>query len=118
LSQAATCQRVNRLVSSGAMQIVAVTDPVALGLTHQAMLNIRVLGDARQVADALAAIPEAEYVVLVAGRYDIIVEVVCRDAEQFLDVVNSRIRTIPGIGRIDLMSYLGLVKQSYNWGTA
>lgn len=118
LSQAATRQRVNRLVAKGAMQVVAVTDPVTLGLSHQAMLHIEVNGDARAVADEIAGIPEAEYIVLVAGRYDVMVEVVCRSAEEFLEVLNGRIRPIAGIAHVEVVSYLQLVKQSYDWGTA
>ena len=117
LSQAATRQRVNRLIARGVMQVVAVTDPVALGLSHQAMVNIRVDGDARTVAGALAEVTEVEYVVLVAGRWDVIVEVVCRSAEAFLTVPNDRIRTVEGVAEVEVLSYLRLVKQSYDWGT-
>src|ERR687886_2598880 len=62
LSEAAVRQRVQRLLDAGVMQIVAVTDPLTLGFARQVMVGIRVSGDIRPVADALAAIPEVDYV--------------------------------------------------------
>lgn len=117
LSQAATRQRVNRLIERGAMQVVAVTDPVALGLGYQAWIGVAVQGDARHVADALAEIDEVDYVIIVAGRFDIMAEIVCADSDAFVAVVNDRIRTVPGVVSLETMNYLRLVKQSYNWGT-
>ncbi|WP_420435040.1 Lrp/AsnC family transcriptional regulator [Candidatus Poriferisocius sp.] len=117
LSQAATRQRVNRLMERGVVQIVAVTDPVGLGVGYQAWIGINVSGDARSVAEALAEINEAEYVVIVAGRFDVIAEIVCADSEAFISVVNDRVRAIPGVIDIETLHYLRLVKQTYNWGT-
>ncbi len=117
LSEAATRQRVNKLIERGAMQIVAVTDPVTLGLDHQAMLGINVDDDVRQVTAALAEIDEVEYLLITAGRYDVIAEVTSADADAFLTLVNDRIRTIRGIRNLEILSYLKLAKQTYNWGT-
>ena len=117
LSQAAVRQRVNRLVERNAIQVVAVTDPVTLGLGQQAMIGIDAEGDLLAVAEALSDLDPVEYVVVVAGRYDILVEVVCRDADELLEVVNGSVRTVPGVVGAELMPYLRLVKQSYDWGT-
>lgn len=117
LSEAATRQRVNKLIERGAMQIVAVTDPVALGLGHQAMLGINVDADVRVVTEALATIDEVEYLLITAGRYDIIAETTSTDAESFLRLVNDEIRPIAGIRNLEILSYLKLAKQTYNWGT-
>ena len=67
LSEAAVRQRVQRLLDSGMVQIVAVTDPMQLGFLRQAMIGVNVAGDAQQVADQLADIDEIEYVVVTAG---------------------------------------------------
>src|SRR6185295_11047261 len=61
LSEAAVRQRVQRLLDTGVMQIVAVTDPLTLGFARQVMIGIKVEGDIRTVADALAAVPEIDY---------------------------------------------------------
>ena len=67
LSEAAVRQRVQRLLDTGVMQIVAVTDPLTLGFARQVMVGLKVEGDMRSVADALSKIPEVDYVVICAG---------------------------------------------------
>ena len=79
LSEAAVRQRVQRLLDGGLMQIVAVTDPLTLGFARQAMVGVKINGDLRVVADELASIPEVDYVVICAGGFDIMVELVCTD---------------------------------------
>lgn len=117
LSEAAVRQRVNRLSETGVIQIVAVTDPLQLGLGRQAMVGIRVDNDVEPVADALAAMPEVDYVVLTAGSFDVLAEVVCEDDGHLLEVLNKRIRGLPGVRSTETFVYLRLRKQTYTWGT-
>ena len=117
LSEAAVRQRVQRLIDAGVMQIVAVTDPMQLGFAREAMIGIRCTGDAVKVAEELAALPSIDYVVLTAGSFDIIAEVVCEDDDDLLDLLNTRIRVMPGVVSTETLMYLRLVKQQYNWGT-
>ncbi|WP_308468269.1 Lrp/AsnC family transcriptional regulator [Rathayibacter soli] len=117
LSEAAVRQRVQKLTESGVMQIVAVTDPMQLGFYRQAMIGVRVNGDTRSVADALAALPAVDYVVLTAGAFDILVEVVCENDDDLISLLNSEIRSIPGVLTTETFVYLKLHKQLYNWGT-
>lgn len=117
LSEAAVRQRVQRLVDSGVMQIVAVTDPMQMGFTRQAMIGIRCQGDTTKVAEKLAEIDSVAYVVLTAGSFDLIVEVVCSDDAELLEMLNTEIRAVPGVVTTETLVYLKLVKQQYNWGT-
>jgi Lrp/AsnC family transcriptional regulator for asnA, asnC and gidA len=117
LSEAAVRQRVQRLLDSGIMQIVAITDPLRVGLYRQAMVGIRVDGDVREVARELAASDEIEYVVICSGAYDVLVELTARDDEHLLEAINGHIRSIPGIRTIETFVYLRLEKQTYTWGT-
>jgi Lrp/AsnC family transcriptional regulator for asnA, asnC and gidA len=116
LSEAAVRQRVQKLIDGGVMQIVAVTDPLTLGFRRQAMIGIRCEGDTRKVADELAGMSEVEYVVLTAGSFDLIVEVVCVDDDHLLDIINQRIRSIPEVRSTESFVYLRLCKQTYSWG--
>jgi Lrp/AsnC family transcriptional regulator for asnA, asnC and gidA len=116
LSQAAVRQRVQRLIDRGVMQIVAVTDPAVLGLGIQAMIGVRIEGDVRAAADAVAEVDDVEYVVITAGRYDLLVEVVAADAGELLDLVDGQIRRVPGVAGTEILTYLKLVKQTYTWG--
>jgi Lrp/AsnC family transcriptional regulator for asnA, asnC and gidA len=117
LSEAAVRRRVQRLRETGIMQIVAVTDPLQLGFTRQAMIGITVEGDVRVVADKLSALPEVDYVVMCAGSFDLLAEVVCEDDERLLGVLNDSVRSIPGVRATETFLYLKLAKQTYTWGT-
>lgn len=117
LSEATVRQRVQKLIETGVMQIVAVTDPMTLGFNRQAMIGIRTSGDARIVADRLGEVASVEYVVLTAGSFDIMAEVVCHDDDDLLELLNGTIRMIPGVLDTEVFTYLQLKKQQYNWGT-
>ena len=117
LSEAAVRQRVQRMIDAGIMQIVAVTDPMQVGFRRQAMVGVRVTGDTNIVADALAALPEADYVLTTAGSFDVMVEVVCEDDAQLLELLSHKIRGIPGVTSTETFVYLKLNKQHYDWGT-
>ncbi|MCC2309071.1 Lrp/AsnC family transcriptional regulator [Cellulomonas chengniuliangii] len=117
LSEAAVRQRVQRLTETGVMQIVAVTDPLQVGFSRQAMIGVKTDGDLEHLADTLAALPEVDYVVITAGGFDVLAEVVCEDDDHLLEVLNSKIRTIPGVRATETFVYLRLRKQLYNWGT-
>jgi Lrp/AsnC family transcriptional regulator for asnA, asnC and gidA len=117
LSEAAVRRRVQRLRENGIIQIVAVTDPLQLGFHRQAMVGIRVEGDVRQVAAKVSALEEVDYVVMCAGSFDLLAEVVCEDDDRLLHLLNDSIRSIPGIRSTETFLYLKLAKQTYTWGT-
>src|SRR4051794_37256546 len=117
LSEAAVRQRVQKLTDSGVMQVVAVTDPMQLGFYRQAMIGIRVTGDTTRVAAELAAFPSVDYVVLTAGSFDVLAEVVCESDDDLIELLNHRIRAIEGVLSTETFVYLKLQKQFYNWGT-
>jgi Lrp/AsnC family transcriptional regulator for asnA, asnC and gidA len=116
LSEGAVRQRVQRLLDAGVMQIVAVTDPMQLGFARQAMVGVRADGDLSEVADKLAALPEVDYVVVTAGSFDLLVEVVCNDDDHLLSLLNNSIRSVPGVRDSETFVYLKLAKQTYTWG--
>jgi len=114
LSEAAVRQRVRRLVEVGVTQIVAVTDPMMLGFRRMAMVGVRVDGDVRAVADRLAGLPEIDYLVIAAGSFDVLAELVCED---LLRLLNDEIRAVPGVASTDTFTYLKICKETYTWGT-
>jgi len=116
LSEAAVRQRVQRLIDNGVMQVVAVTDPLELGFARQAMIGIRAEGQLEPVADALAEMDEVDYVVVTAGSFDLLVEVVCESDEALLRGLSDKIRTIEHVVSTETFMYLKLRKQTYSWG--
>jgi Lrp/AsnC family transcriptional regulator for asnA, asnC and gidA len=117
LSEGAVRQRVQKLMNTGVMQIVAVTDPTELGFGREAMIGICCSGDSIRVAERLTLIDAIDYVVLTAGRFDIVVEVVCEDDAHLLEILNTKIRSLPGVYLAETLVYLKTLKQQYNWGT-
>jgi Lrp/AsnC family transcriptional regulator, regulator for asnA, asnC and gidA len=116
LSEAAVRQRVQRLQDAGIMQIVAVTDPLTMGFRRQAMIGIKTDGDLEKVADQLADMDEIDYVVISAGSFDMLAEVVCEDDDHLLEIL-GRLRAIPFVTSTETFVYLRLRKQTYSWGT-
>ncbi|HUC57892.1 MAG TPA: Lrp/AsnC family transcriptional regulator [Streptosporangiaceae bacterium] len=116
LSEAAVRQRVQRLLEQGVMEIVAVTDPMSLGFRRQAMIGVRCGDDLQRVADLLAGMEAIDYVVITAGSFDLLVEVVCEDDDQLLDIL-GKIRSLPNVTTTETFVYLKLRKQTYHWGT-
>jgi Lrp/AsnC family transcriptional regulator, regulator for asnA, asnC and gidA len=116
LSEAAVRQRVQRLLDAGVMQIVAVTDPLQLGFPRQAMVGIRTSADLEETADLLAEIAEVDYVVITAGSFDLLAEVVARNDDHLLEIL-KQMRAVPGVTTTEAFMYLKLRKQTYSWGT-
>jgi len=117
LSEAAVRQRVQRLLDTGVMQIVAVTDPLRVGFQRQALVGLKIEGDLREAARRLAEIEEVDYVVVCAGSFDLLAEIVCEDDDHLLVILNDHVRTIPGVTNTETFVYLRLEKQTYTWGT-
>ncbi|WP_084124649.1 Lrp/AsnC family transcriptional regulator [Demequina sp. NBRC 110054] len=116
LSEAAVRARVQRLLDTGVLQIIGVTNPMELGFARQAMVGVKVSGPLEPVAAALEALEAVDYVVITAGSFDILVEVVCESDHHLLELVSSSIRTVPGVVGTEIFMYLELRKQTYSWG--
>ncbi|WP_017571933.1 Lrp/AsnC family transcriptional regulator [Nocardiopsis halotolerans] len=116
LSEAAVRQRVQRLLEAGVVQVVGVTDPLMLGFNRQAMIGVRTTGDLNTAADAIAEIEGVDYVVITAGSFDLLVEVVAEDDPRLLDIL-ATIRAVDTVASTETFLYLKLRKQTYAWGT-
>jgi Lrp/AsnC family transcriptional regulator for asnA, asnC and gidA len=117
VSEAAVRARTNRLIEKGILQVVGVADPGKLGF-QQALIGIRCEpGRLLEVADALTALAEVDYVVITAGRFDILIETVAEDNEGLLTFLNDRLQRIGGVRDTETFTYLRLVKQTYQYGT-
>lgn len=115
MSEGAARQRVQRLIDSGVIQIVAVTNPLSLGYRRMAMIGVRAEGPTDGIAKTLEAFPDIEYLVVTAGSFDLMCEVVVPDDSTLLDITN-RIRAVPGVSTTETFIYLSLIKQTYAWG--
>ena len=115
--EATVRQRAERLISRGVVQVVGVTDPLAMGFQQPALIGLKVQpGRIGEVADRIAALDEVTYVVITAGRFDLFCEVVCEDNEHLLRVLTERLADIEGILSTETLVELRFVKESYQWG--
>jgi Lrp/AsnC family transcriptional regulator for asnA, asnC and gidA len=118
VSEAAVRARTNRLVERGILQVVGVTDPLKLGFQQQAMIGVRCERNRLvEVADAVSAFPEVDYVVITAGTFDLLIEVVCENNEGLLGFLTDKLRAVDGVRETETFVYLRMVKQTYHWGT-
>jgi Lrp/AsnC family transcriptional regulator for asnA, asnC and gidA len=115
LSASAARQRLQRLLDAKAVQVVGVTDPMAMGRQSMALLGITVDGDPRAVADALAGREEVVYVVLTAGPYALFAEVVCAGPGALLDFVQDVVRPVEGVAGVDTHPYYGIHTHRFGW---
>ena len=115
LSEAAVRQRVQRLTDAGVMQVVAVTNPLSHGKRRMAMIGVRTEGPTDDIATTLQAMSDIDYLVVTAGTFDLMCEVVVEDDLQLLDLTN-RIRGVAGVRSTETFIYLDLVKQTFTWG--
>lgn len=116
LSEAAVRKRVQRLTESGYMQVVAVTDPLSLGDRRVAMVGARIDGRTERVAASIGALPQVEYLVATAGRYDLMFEVIVESERHLLDLL-SDLRERRDVVEVEAFPVLGLYKQTFAWGT-
>lgn len=118
VSEASVRARTNRLIERDILQIVGVTDPLKLGFQQQAMIGVRCQADRlMEVARTVGAFPEVSYLVVTAGSYDLLVEVVCEDNDALLQFLTHRLRQVEGVRETETFVYLRLMKQTYQWGT-
>ena len=115
LSPSAARQRLQRLVDSRVVQVVGVTDPMAMGGQAMALLGIAVDGDARAVADVLGQREEVVYSVLTSGGFDLFAEVVCHQPRELLDFINDVVRPIDGVTRVENFPYFGIHTHRFLW---
>jgi Lrp/AsnC family transcriptional regulator, regulator for asnA, asnC and gidA len=115
VSEATIRARYARLCDDDILQVVGVTNPLGLGF-EQALIGLKTAGSPEPIADEIARWPEADYVVVTAGQYDLVVEVVATDRRHLLELTN-RMRALDGVVSTETFLYLDLVKQLYDWGT-
>jgi Lrp/AsnC family transcriptional regulator for asnA, asnC and gidA len=116
LSEAAVRHRVQKLIDTGVMQVVAVTDPLQMGFARQAMIGIKVNGNIREVAAELSTMHQLDYIVITTGRFDILAEIVAESDDELLDIVSAQIGALDRVVSTETFVYLRLEKQTYSWG--
>lgn len=117
VSESAVRYRVKRLEAAGVVQVVGIADPLRIGFDLMALVGIKVLpGHTDEVVGALQALPEASYVAVTAGTFDVFVEVICRETAHFTRLLVDRIQGIEGVADTQSFLVLEIHKMAYGWG--
>ncbi len=107
-------QRYNRLVDTGLLKVVAISNPLQRGFKTMALVGIRTDGNKMlDVADAISKLKEVVYLVVVSGRFDIMAEVICRDHEDLLNFITEKLYAIEGVREAETFMHLKIVKEIY-----
>ena len=116
LSETAVRFRYKNLVEQGVVRTVSIVDPYALDFQAPALINIDVEpGKTESVAKQIAEFPETAYLVVTLGRYDLLVEVYCRNLKHLTELVTQRIQAIPGVRSTETSMAAQIYKLSYRW---
>jgi Lrp/AsnC family transcriptional regulator, regulator for asnA, asnC and gidA len=108
--------RVQRLLSDGYMQVVALTNLSRLGYSLEVLINIQVqAGRLTEVAEALAGMEEVRYLGLTTGSYDILASASFHCTEELYLFVTERLNKTPGISRTQTSQVLKVWKRNFDW---
>lgn len=92
--------RVARLLDDKAIQIIGVLDPHRMGYNAPAIIGVSIQPPQLEIAAAeIASMPEVSYLIMVAGEYDLIVEVFCQDREHLAAFLRDKLLQVAGVQR-------------------
>jgi Lrp/AsnC family transcriptional regulator, regulator for asnA, asnC and gidA len=116
VSESVVRYRAQRLEQAGVLQVVGIADPLRIGFDRMALIGVKVRpGALDDVCAAITALPETSYVAAIAGSYDVIVEVVCRDTGHFTELL-KRLHVVDGVTSTESFLVLEIHKMAYGWG--
>lgn len=117
VSESVVRYRAQRLEQSGMLQVVGIADPLAIGFDRMALIGLKLRpGTVDAVCEAVTAFPETSYVAAIAGSFDVIIEVVCRDTAHFRELLNHRLHAVDGVVSTESFFVLEIHKMAYGWG--
>lgn len=117
VSESVVRYRVGRLEQLGMLQIVGIADPLRIGFDRMALIGLKVQpGKLEEVTETVTAFPETSYVATIAGMYDVIVEVICRDTAHFTELLTKRLHNVAGLVSAESFLVLKIHKMAYGWG--
>ena len=116
ISEASVRSRIQALTSAGILQIVGLTDPGNMGFGVMAMIGVQASNDLNRIAELVSTWPETTYVVISAGSYDLLIELVCTDNNDLLRIV-ERLRAVDGVRSTESFIYISRHKLNYAWAS-
>ena len=117
VSEATVRRRINKLLDNEVIQIRAVADPFKLGYAVIVIIGLWVeKAHLREAEEHVCALPQARFVGVTMGSYDLILEAWFRSREEMGHFMTETLAAVPGIGRSDSFQVIKLSKYTYDWG--
>lgn len=114
VSEGTIRNRVTRLIENGTLKIVGLTDPAKLGFDTPAFVGVSVQGmDIEVVADTVSQFEEVNYLIMVSGEFDLILEVLCKDRDHLANFLNQKLRKVEGIAVTQTFIILQTYKMAF-----
>lgn len=114
VSEGTVRRRLRRLIQDEVIRVVAVPDPEKMGLNTVALVGIQADPDKIDaVAEKLAQLPEAHYVSLTTGSYDIFMWVALASSEELGKFLRQKVGVTEGIRRTETFVHLAIAKKGY-----
>jgi Lrp/AsnC family transcriptional regulator, regulator for asnA, asnC and gidA len=108
--------RMNRLITAGVINPVAVVNPAAFGYTLVVDIFCEVDVAAQiEITEAIAALPEVSYLAYFTGDQDISFQALFKNSEEMHYFITNRLHQIPGIRRTRTVLVPRIVKDTYQW---
>jgi len=106
--------RVAKLLENQTIQIIGALDPHQMGYNAPAIIGLSIQPtQLEQAALAIASMTEVSYLIMVAGEYDLIVEVFCRDRQHLASFLKDKLLQVPGVQRAQTSFILHTYKVSH-----
>ena len=117
VSESTVRSRVSRMREQNMIQFITVTNPLAVGQSSWAMLGISVQSDVRvsSVAEYFSDLDEVVYAMRIAGRFDLLAEVVVDSPISLRNFLDKHCYESPMVSSVEPMMGLGLYKSLYKW---
>lgn len=117
VSEATVRRRIEKLLARDVMRIRAVADPFKLGYAVIVIIGLWVEKPyLRQAEEHVCSLPEARFVGVTMGAYDLMLEAWFRTRDEMVRFMTDTLASVPGIGRSESFEVIRLSKYTYDWG--
>jgi Lrp/AsnC family transcriptional regulator for asnA, asnC and gidA len=116
ISERVVRYRIGRMINDGVIQVSAVINPDAFGLTIKADIWLEVESDQiLDVARKMATFENVTYVACGIGQNDISIQLVAKDTAEIYYFVTEVVRKVPGVRKTTTSIVPVVLKDVYQW---
>ncbi len=116
MSESTVKNRLDRLINQGFLNIQAILNPNSVGYHVDVVIGIKVQpGQLYRVGESLLNLNKVIYLSYHSGRFDILIEVLFQNTEEFFLFIAETLGQIPGIQSNERFHILRTERINYEW---